>query len=105
MKVLGLLVAAFLALAVLQAAAAVFVAVIILLLVWGAYAKPTETFGLLMSLVVANLIAQHGLAFLLTLGVLGLTALLTNRRKPPREVEDVVFLAPTVDQEETHSRE
>lgn len=62
MKGAGFFLSALLALAVLQAAVKVVAALIILAIVWGVFAYPAQTFGLLAFCLVAGLIDRHPLA-------------------------------------------
>ena len=62
MRLLGIIFAACLMLAVLQAAISLFVVVGAIMLLWGVFARPHETFGLLAYLLIAGVVMAHPVA-------------------------------------------
>lgn len=69
MKILGYVFAASLLLAVLRMAVIAVLLVLAGLLLWGIYAKPSETFGLLILLLLFGLIDRQPLACVVVAGI------------------------------------
>ena len=89
MKQLGWIITGSVVLAVLQAALGVLLAIGMIMLLWGAYTKPRETFGLLGFLLLTSLLQRHPLACVSLFGLLLVAGAALERNREQVEGTEV----------------
>ena len=83
MKIAGTLFAACIILAILQSVVTALAIALILMLLWGVYFRPQETFGFLMFGLIVQLFEHHAAMCIAVTGVVVAVALAADRPAPP----------------------
>jgi len=97
MRLLGIILAACIMLAVLQAAISLLVVAGAVLLLWGLYARPRETFSMFAFLLFANVLMAHPWPTISGLCVVFVGTLILQARDLPTEPESGPPRLPPVD--------